>query len=312
MSSKSTSSKGSKPVFSADDFAKALEQHDYTFQRGQVVRGKAFDYTKDGAYIDIGGKSAAFLPTKEAALAAVTDWSEVLPLHEEREFLVIREQDENGQVTLSIRQIELKRVWDKLTQLQEDSKSFQVRVTGVNRGGVTAEVDGIRGFIPRSHLVDRDNLDALMNQTLSACVLEIDRDRNRLVLSQRLASQATRVSSLKEGDLVEGKVASLKPYGVFVDLGGVTGLLHIRQITQRRIESLDELFQTGQKIKVVIAEVDEWKSRVSLSTKVLENYPGELLEQFDEVMSAAEQRMAEKASVAAAAEAEAGYSDEDE
>ena len=88
-----------------DDFAKALEQHNYEFQKGQVVRGKVFEYDSNGAYVDIGGKSSAFLPIEEAALRTVTDLSEVVPLDEERDFLIIREQDADGQVTLSLRQL---------------------------------------------------------------------------------------------------------------------------------------------------------------------------------------------------------------
>jgi small subunit ribosomal protein S1 len=291
MNPKSTSSSGSKSSFSAEDFAKALEQHDYRFQRGQVVRGKVFQLDQDGAYIDIKGKSPAFLPFGEASLQPIKELSEAVSLDEEREFLVIRDANDEGQVTVSIRQMELKLVWDELSELQKDSQSIEVRVTGTNRGGVTVDVKGLRGFIPRSHLIERDNLDRLVGQVFNATILEADRDRDRVVVSQRLAAQATRTNSLTTGALVEGRVVSIKPYGVFVDLGGATGLLHIKQISQRRVESIEPLFNTSQTIKVVIAEIDEWKGRISLSTKVLESYPGEILEKFDEVMANAEQRM---------------------
>lgn len=277
-----------------DDFAKALEQHDYQFQQGQVVRGKVFEFDKDGAYIDIGGKSAAFLPAREASLKAIDDLSEAVEIGEEREFLVIREQNDEGQVTLSIREMELKRTWDRLGELEEESQSLQVRVTGTNKGGVTVDADGLRGFIPRSHLVDRGDLEALVGQPMTVSILEADRDRKKLVLSQRNAAKATRLSSIAEGQVVEGEVVNLKPYGAFVDLGGVTGLLHIRQISQNRIDSLSDLLSEGQKIKVLVAEVDEWKGRISLATRVFENYAGELLENFDEVMANAETRWAEK------------------
>lgn len=295
MNPKSTPSSGSNSSFSAEDFAKALEQHDYRFQKGQVVRGRVFQYDKDGAYVDIKGKSSAFLPAREASLQTGRDLSEILSLDEERDFLVIRDANADGQVTLSIRQMELKKVWDRLDELQKDSQPLEVRVSGTNRGGVTVDVEGLRGFIPRSHLIDRDNLESQVGQSFMAAILETDRDRNRVVLSQRQAAQATRVSSLTEGSVVEGKVARIQPYGVFVDLGGATGLLHVKQISQRRVESIDDLFAHGQKIKVAISEIDEWKGRISLSTKVLESYPGEILENFDEVMANAEQRIAQSA-----------------
>lgn len=290
MNSNSTPTTAAKSSFSMDDFAKALEQHDYQFQKGQVVRGKVFQYESDGAYVDIGGKSAAFLPLSEAALKPVTNLSELLPLQEEQSFLIIREQDEEGQVTLSRRQLEIKQIWEQLAEMQESGQSVQVKVNGVNKGGVTIEVKGLRGFIPRSHLVERDNLEGLKGETLTASFLEVDPNNNKLVLSNRLATRSASFSQLELGQLVEGKITGIKPFGIFVDLDGVSGLLHIKQVSQKYIESLPALFQVGQLIKAVVIDLDEGNSRISLSTKVLENYPGEMVEKMDEVMASAEAR----------------------
>lgn len=280
--------------FSADDFAKALEQHDYQFHRGQVVQGKVVSYDSDGVYIDIGGKAAAFLPLEEASLKRVTNIAELLPQGEERDFLIIREQDADGQVTLSIRQLEIRQVWQRLLELQENRQSVQARVSGVNKGGVTVDVQGIRGFIPRSHLVERDNLESLIGKGLTVSPIEVDQSRRRLVLSQRLATQAASLSQLEVGQLVSGKVVSIKPFGVFVEFDGTTGLLHINQISKNYVASLEALFSLGQPIKALILDVDDVKRRVSLSTKLLENYPGEMLEKMPELMAEAEAR-AEKA-----------------
>lgn len=276
--------------FSMDDFAKALEQQDFQFQKGQVIRGKVFQHENDGAYVDIGGKSAAFLPINEVSLKSVTNLAELLPLQEEQEFVIIREQDADGQVTLSRRQLEINQIWERLTQMQESSQSLQVRVTGVNKGGVTVNAQGLRGFIPRSHLVESNDLEALKGQTLSATFLEIDRSNNKLVLSNRLATRSASFSQLEPGQLVEGKITGIKPFGAFVDLDGVSGLLHIKQISQKYIESLPSLFQVGQEIKAVIVDLDEGKGRISLSTRVLESYPGEMIENMNEVMENAEAR----------------------
>jgi small subunit ribosomal protein S1 len=232
----------------------------------------------------------AFLPTGEASLRGVTDLSAIVPLGEEREFLIIHDQDADGQVTLSLRQLEIKRVWDRLTELQESGQSFQVRVIDVNKGGVTVNSLGLRGFIPRSHLVDRENPEALKGTTLTVNVLELDRERNRVILSNRLATKSAAFSQLEVGQLVEGKVSSIKPYGVFVDLGNTSGLLHINQISKNFIESLPALFQVGQPIKAMILNLDEGKGRISLSTKVLENFPGEMVEKMADVMAEAEER----------------------
>lgn len=290
MNPEPTSHKDAKSSFSMDDFAKALEQHDYQFQQGQVVRGKAHNYESDGVYVDIGGKSLGFIPANEVSLRPVTDLSEVLPLQEERDFLIIREQDADGQVTLSLKQLEIKQAWDQLIEIQESGKAVQVRVSGANKGGVTVDVQGLRGFIPRSHLIERDNLEGLKGQSLTATFLEISAENNKLVLSERDATRSASFSQLELGQLVEGKITGIKPFGVFVDMDGTTGLLHIKQVTQKYIESLAAVFQVGQPIKAVITDLDEGKGRISLSTRVLENYPGEMLENMAEVMASAEER----------------------
>ncbi|MEG4234012.1 S1 RNA-binding domain-containing protein [Microcoleus sp. Pol11C3] len=290
MNSKSTGSQSAKASFSMDDFAKALEQHNYEFQKGQVVRGKVFEYDSNGAYVDIGGKSSAFLPIEEAALRTVTDLSEVVPLEEERDFLIIREQDADGQVTLSLRQLQIQEAWEDLIELQETGKVIEVRVSGANKGGVTVDVQGMRGFIPRSHLAQRDNIESLIGQSLSVNFLEVDRDREKLVLSQRMATQSNAFKDLQIGQLVEGKVSSIKPFGVFVDLEGVSGLLHIKQVSQKYIDNLGKVFAPGQPLKALVVDLDESRGRISLSTRVLENYPGEMVDKMADVMDTAEER----------------------
>jgi small subunit ribosomal protein S1 len=290
MNSESKLSQKANSSFTMDDFAKALENHDYQFQKGQVVYGKVFQLDPDGAYVDIGGKSSAYIPRDEASLRAVTDLAEILPLNEELEFLIIREQNEEGQVTLSRRQLEIQHIWEKLAQLQEDSQTVEVRVTGVNKGGVTVDFQTLRGFIPRSHLIERDNLESLKGKTLTAGFLEVDRNNKKLVLSQRLGTRSSNFSQLEIGQLVEGKITGIKPFGVFVDLDGLSALLHIKQVSQKFIESLEKVFQVGQTVRAIIIDLDEGKNRVAISTRALENFPGEVLENFDEVMASAEAR----------------------
>ncbi|MEZ2228731.1 S1 RNA-binding domain-containing protein [Microcoleus sp.] len=290
MNSKSTGSQSAKASFSMDDFAKALEQHNYEFQKGQVVRGKVLEHDSNGAYVDIGGKSSAFLPIQEAALRTIANLSEVVPLQEERDFLIIREQDADGQVTLSLRQLQIQEAWEQLIELQESGKVLQVRVSGANKGGVTVDVQGMRGFIPRSHLIDRDNIESLVGQALTVSFLEIDQERQKLVLSQRLATQSSAFSQLQIGQLVEGKVSSIKPFGVFIDMEGISGLLHIKQVSQKYIENLSQVFSPGQILKAIVIDLDESRGRISLSTRILENYPGEIVEKMADVMDTAEER----------------------
>ena len=273
-----------------EDFESALQQYDYEFVKGQKVTGTVVQITSDGAYIDIGGKSPGFVPTNEAALGFVNDLEAILPIGESKEFLIIREQDGEGQVTLSLRQLALDRAWADIKEMAESGKSTQIRITGANKGGVTGEVYGLRAFIPRSHLQQRDNLDSLTGQLLTATFLEVNQENRKLVLSQRDAMRAVAMNNIAEGVLMPGTIVNIKPYGVFVDLQGATGLLHIKEISGARVQALDNLFAVGQDIKVVIKQIDEYQNRMSLSIKALEEYPGENIEKLEQVMANAEER----------------------
>lgn len=295
MTANSNSSQQKTP-FSMDDFAQALEQeqYDYHFSKGDVVKGKVFQYDSTGVYVDIGGKSPGFVPLSEASWQNISNIADVLPLQEEFEFLIIKEQDSEGQVKLSRRQLFIEQAWDNLVEIQEKGKVVEMLVTGVNRGGVIGQVDGLKAFIPRSHLIEKDDFEKLIDQSLKANVLQIDRPQNKIVLTQRNIARSSAMQNLQEGELVKGKIVKIQPYGLFVDFGGVAGLLHIKQISEGQISSLSNIFKIGEEIKVVVLEIDEVKNRISLTTKVFESYPGEFIEKKDLVMETAEARLAEK------------------
>ena len=287
-------------MFSAEDFAKALEQQDYQFSRGSVVTGKVETHESDGAYVDIGGKSAAFLPTKEASIESDVVLEEVLPLGTERKFLIIRDQDANGQMVISIRAMEIKELWERLRERQENGDVLEVTISGSNKGGVTADVSGLRAFIPRSHLARRiEDLDALMGNTINVAFLEVDEENNKLVLSERIAARATAMSSLTKGELIEGTIASLKPFGAFVDFGGASGLLHIKQISKSYVSALGDVFKVGDPVKAIVLNIDDQRGRIALSTQVLEKYPGEVLKDLATVMAEADERAKNVAKVVA-------------
>lgn len=279
-------------TFSAEDFAKALEQQEYGFERGSVVTGKVETHESDGAYVDIGGKSAAFLPLKEASLESEIDLEEVLPIGTERKFLIIRDQDANGQMVISIRAMEIKELWEKLREREANGDVIEVTISGSNKGGVTADVSGLRAFIPRSHLAKRvEDLDSLMGNKVNVAFLEVNEEGNKLLLSERVAARAIAMSTINKGELIEGTVASLKPFGAFVDFdGGASGLLHIKQISKSYVSALGDVFKVGDPIKAIVLNIDDQRGRISLSTQVLEKYPGEMLKEKDTLMAEAEER----------------------
>ena len=276
-------------IFSMDDFAKALDAEAVSFEKDQLVRGKIHSYDSDGVYVDINGKSLAFVPAEEVAADESADLSALLPIGDEQEFLIIREQNADGQVTLSKRQLQVRYAWNQVGDIQSNKESIQLKVTGVNKGGVTVNFQGIRGFIPRSQLLERDH-ESLVGTSIPGVIIEADKEKNKLVFSQRQATRTANFSQLELGQLVSGIVVGIKPFGAFVEFDGNTGLIYIKQVSQNRVEACEKLFTIGQEIKAMIIDLDEGNGKISLSTRVLENHPGEMLENMAEVMASAEAR----------------------
>jgi small subunit ribosomal protein S1 len=220
----------------------------------------------------------------------MTNLKERFPRGLEIEVLVTREQNADGMVTISARALALRQSWEKVRQLEKEGKVVQVKVNGFNRGGVTCDLEGLRGFIPRSQLNEGENHEALVGKTLTVTFLEVNIETHKLVLSEKRAASAARFSELGVGQLVEGQVVSLKPYGFFVDLGGVSGLLHHSCVTGAALRDLREAFQPGDRIKALITDLDPARGRIALNTALLENQPGELLIAKEQVMAEAADR----------------------
>jgi small subunit ribosomal protein S1 len=275
--------------FSMADFEKALASEAVNFEVGNLVRGKVHGYDSDGVYVDIGGKSLALVPANEIAADETADLTALVPVGEEQEFIVIKEENGEGQVTLSKRQLIVKYAWDKVAEIQANKESILLKVSGVNKGGITVNFQGIRGFIPRSQVIERD-LESLVGTNINAIIIEANAEDKKLVFSQKQATRSASFSQLELGTLITGTIASIKPFGAFVDFDGSTGLLHVSQVSQSRVEAVDELLAVGQTIKALIVSLDESSGKIGLSLKVLENYPGEVIEKLAEVLESAEPR----------------------
>ena len=276
--------------FDEEAFLAALEENEPVGTTGDVVQGKVIGIESDGVYVDIGGKAPGFMPKKECGLGVITNLKERFPAGLPIEVLVTREQNADGMVTISARALALRQSWDKLRQQEKDGKVVQVKINGFNRGGVTCDLEGLRGFIPRSQLQDGEQHEALMGKTIGVAFLEVNPETRKLVLSEKKAATAARFSQLEVGQLVEGKVVALKPYGFFIDLGGVSGLLHQSSVTGGVLRDLREAFEVGESIKALVTQVDPGRGRIALNTALLEGQPGELLVEKAKVMAEAEDR----------------------
>jgi small subunit ribosomal protein S1 len=278
--------------FSMDDFAKALQAQSFQFVEGQVISGRVAEHDTRGAYIDIGGKSPGFLPLDEAVLGGAASLEEALPVNTVRDFVIIREADADGAVTLSVKSFLMKQAWNNLRQFQSKNQSFNCKILDSNTGGLVVSAQGWRGFIPRSHLNTQvSDIEQIRGTTLPVVVLELDEERSKIVLSNRLAVKSSALGQLQKGQLVSGTVSSIRPFGLFIELGGMSGLLHVKEISQKYIGNVESVFAIGEQIKAVVIDVDESRQRIALSTKILELHSGEILEHPTEVFAEAEQRL---------------------
>ena len=276
--------------FDEDQFLAALNENEPIGLTGETIKGKIIAIESDGLYIDIGGKAPGYMPKKECGLGVITNFKEKFPIGLDMEVLVIKEQNADGMVTVSARALILRKSWDKVSQISKSGELIDVLANGFNRGGLTCDVEGLRGFIPRSQLEDGANYQSLVNKTLKVAFLEVNPESKKLVLSEKKATLLHKFETLKLGQLIEGKVLAVKRYGFFIDLGGVSGLLHQSSITNGNIRDLREVFVEGEFVKALITEIDREKGRIGLDTALLENSPGELLIEKGKVMKEANER----------------------
>lgn len=292
--------------FDEEAFLAALDANAPVGTTGEVIQGTVIALESDGIYVDIGGKAPGFMPKSEAGLGVVTNLRERFPKGQKVDVLVTREQNADGMVTISCRALELRKSWDKVKVLEKEGKVVQVIVNGFNRGGVTCDLEGLRGFIPRSQLQQAENHQELVGKTLGVAFLEVNSETRKLVLSEKRAAVAARFQDLEVGQLVEGQVAAVKPYGLFIDLGGISGLLHQSAITNGSLRSIREVFDEGERVQALITELDPGRGRIGLNTALLEGPPGELLIEKDKVMAEAADRAKRAQSVLKQQEQNAG------
>ncbi len=276
--------------FDESAFLEALNENEPIGATGETIKGKVIALESDGLYIDIGGKAPGFMPKKECGLGVITNFKEKFTIGLEMEVLVIKEQNADGMVTVSARALILRQSWEKVANSAKNGELIQVTINGFNRGGLTCDVDGLRGFIPRSQLENGQDYQSLVSKNLKVAFLEVNPETRKLVLSEKKALLVSKFADLKLGQLIEGEVLAIKPYGFFVDLGGASGLLHQSSVTNGSIRNLREIFVEGEVIKALITEIDLERGRIGLNTALLENTPGELIIDKEKVMIEASER----------------------
>ncbi|MEW5820874.1 MAG: S1 RNA-binding domain-containing protein [Cyanobacteriota bacterium] len=274
-----------------DEFEKLLnESYDYSFNIGDVVKGEILVVDKGGLVVDVGAKSEAFVPFKEISNVHISDPSEVVSPGDQKEFIILKDDDEDGRLTLSLKRVALARSWDELEELKKEGDIISARVASVVKGGVVVDVLGLRGFVPASQLRAGGPYDNIIGQEIPMKILETDRKRNKLILSQRQAIAEQRakileevIDDLKEEQVVEGEVVRIADFGAFIDIKGIDGLLPISEMSWQRVRHPADLLKIGQRITVKVLKIDRELNRISLSLKRMEEDPWVKIEgQFTE------------------------------
>lgn len=262
-------------------FAELLEAYDYSFNKGDLISGTVIGYDSNSVLVDIGAKTTANLPNREVAQAEGKTIKEIVEKNKEYEFLIVREEDDEGHFLLSHKKVQAAYSWKELEKIDKETTILEGQVVNVVKGGVICDVMGIRGFVPSSHLRTKPN-DDLVGEKLQVKILSMDTATNNLILSNRKAftsdvdaASKDLLAEIKIGQVVEGEVVRLADFGAFIDIGGLDGLLPLSQMSWRWIDHPADLLKISEKIKVEIIGVDHDKKRVSLSLKSLQQNPWE-------------------------------------
>ena len=258
-------------------------------QRGDIIQGTILAIDHLGMIVDVGlGRDGVVERRDLDRISGVLNYQVGEPM----DVMVLRPEDENGNLLLSASQARQSEDWQRAEQLQEQDEIYMGQVAEANRGGLIMPFGNLRGFVPASHAVGlarglsederRDQLRAMIGKTIPVKVLEVDWKRRRLVFSQRDARREQRESqkgnllaSLREGDVHSGVVSGLRDFGAFVDLGGADGLVHISELAWHRVRHPGEILQVGQEVKVFILRLDVKGRRIGLSLKRLQQNPWE-------------------------------------
>ena len=277
--------------YSNDDFEALLAKYDYSFKRGDIVKGVVCAYESDGAIVDIGSKSTAFVPSYEVSSDRKANVEEVLEKGAEYEFLITQDCDENGKFTLSYKKVHLAHTWAELAKIKEADETIAVVITQIVKGGLIVDVSGVQGFVPQGQLCARETV-CNVGDKIDVKILTLDKAQNNLILSNRKVYETSMAetrknvfSQIEVGQIVKGEVVRITDFGAFVNIGGVDCLLPLSQISWKWVEHPTDLLKVGQEINVEIIDIDHDKQRISLSLKNTEPDPwikaGEELKEGD-------------------------------
>jgi small subunit ribosomal protein S1 len=262
-------------------FADAIEGTMVELKEGQLVTGTVVKIDRDGVLLEFGYKTEGVIPTRELAIKNDVNPHDVVALGEKVEALVLTLEDKEGRLVLSKKRAQYEKAWGEIEKKKESDGFVRGTIIEVVKGGLIVDI-GLRGFLPASLVELRRvrDLQPYIGQTVEAKIIELDRNRNNVVLSRceflEENQKETRddfLHNLKPGEIRQGKVSSVVAFGAFVDLGGMDGLIHVSELSWKHVEHPSQVVQIGDPVTVQVLDVDFSRERISLSLKATQQDP---------------------------------------
>src|ERR671921_2529649 len=262
-------------IGSAEDFLAAIDKTIKYFNDGDIVEGTIVKVDRDEVLLDIGYKTEGVIPSRELSIKHDVDPNEVVSVGDKVEALVLQKEDKEGRLILSKKRAQYERAWGTIEQVKEEDGVVEGTVIEVVKGGLILDI-GLRGFLPASLVEMRRvrDLQPYVGKVLEAKIIELDKNRNNVVLSRRAWLEQTQsevrsdfLNKLAKGQVRTGVVSSIVNFGAFVDLGGVDGLVHVSELSWKHIDHPSEVVEVGDEVTVEVLDVDLDRERVSLSLK---------------------------------------------
>lgn len=254
------------------------------FAEGQIVEGVVEKVTEKEVLVNIGYKSDGVIPLKELSYVPFTSPSDVVKEGEKIKVFILKLEDKNGELILSKKRADIIEGWQKLEDIYKENGTVKGKVVENVKGGLLVNVEGLRGFVPASHadLKYIKDLASLVGKEMNLKILEMDKEKKKIVLSHRLFLEEEKEKAkekiwdkVKEGQVIKGVVKKVTDFGAFVDIGGFDGLLHISDMSWRRINHPSEILSENQELNVKVLKVDKEQKRISLGLKQLSPSPWE-------------------------------------
>jgi small subunit ribosomal protein S1 len=268
-------------IGSAEDFLAAIDETIKYFNDGDIVSGTIVKVDRDEVLLDIGYKTEGVIPSRELSIKHDVDPGEVVTVGDEIEALVLQKEDKEGRLILSKKRAQYERAWGTIEKIKDEDGIVTGTVIEVVKGGLILDI-GLRGFLPASLVEMRRvrDLQPYVGKQIEAKIIELDKNRNNVVLSRRAWLEQTQsevrqtfLQTLQKGQVRSGVVSSIVNFGAFVDLGGVDGLVHVSELSWKHIDHPSEVVEVGQEVTVEVLDVDMDRERVSLSLKATQEDP---------------------------------------